>query len=86
MADENWSELEKAPNKRSVRELKSQLKGESSRHPQLMKIMLESDGTLKARLGSETYQIIGFLNLELDNVTATTAIERIINGSGIFRR
>jgi hypothetical protein len=87
MSEEHWKEAEQAPNQRAIRDIRNNIRGTEhlDRSDQLL-IMLDTDGSIKARMGKDTYETIGFLNLELDSVAATTAIERIINRSGMFKR
>ena len=81
-----WREIAKAPDISSLREIGRRVRGgDVGRAKDALKIMLESDGTIKARRKG-VYEVVGYLNLEEDSAVVQSAIERIQNRSGIFRR
>ena len=85
LTEAHWQQIEKAPNKQELRAIMLEVRGEYRRGKNALRIMMEDDGTLKARKGG-AYTIVGRLNVELDDEIVIEAIERIINSSGVFRR
>ena len=84
--ESTWSEISKAPDIATLREIGKRVRGgDVGRAKDALKIMLESDGTIKARRKG-AYEVVGYLNLEEDSTVVQSAIERIQNRSGIFRR
>lgn len=85
LVDADWDKVAKAPDVSSLREIGKGIRGEVGRAKDALKIMLEDDGTIKARRKG-SYEVVGFLNLESEDNVVQAAIERIERKAGIFRR
>lgn len=82
---EDWDAIEKAPDIATLRDIGRGARGEVGRAISGLKIMIEDDGTLKARRKGH-YKIVGHLNTNEEDDVVTAACSRIINESGIFSR
>ena len=87
LTEDDWQDIELAPNKDALSEVRKRVRGIRGRGKDALKVMMEADGTLKARRKGR-YENVGFLNVNMVNESPIIqqAIERIINSSGIFRR
>lgn len=85
IVEADWEEISKAPNISSLRDIGKRIRGEVGRAKDSLKIMLEDDGTLKARRKG-AYEVVGYLNINDESVVVQSAIERIQNRAGVFRR
>jgi hypothetical protein len=87
LTEADWQEIEDAPDIKTLWDIGRRVRGEvggSARRA--LKIMIEKDGTLKARRQG-VYKIIGHLNIhEEDDEIVVAACERIINKCGVFYR
>ena len=85
--EEDWEQVVLAPNKQALSDVRKKVRGERGRAKDALKIMIESDGTLKARRTGH-YENIGFLNVNMADQSdiIAQAIERMINSAGIFER
>lgn len=85
--EEDWDAIEKAPNKAELRAIAKGVRGEYGRAKTALKIHLLDDGTIQAARGSGAYEVVGFLNVHLqeESDVIAAAIERIEGGSGMFR-
>jgi len=88
LTEEDWQEAERAPNKEALMEIRDRIRGKQTSSGSALKLMLDRDGTLRARKGESGYIPFGFLNVdEEDNdEIIAAAIERIVNSAGLFRR
>ena len=80
-----WDEISQAPDISSLREIAKRVRGDVGRAKDALKIMLEPDGTIKARRKG-AYEVVGYLNLKEDSSVVQAAVERIQNRAGLFRR
>lgn len=85
LVESDWEAISKAPNISSLREIGQRVRGEVGRAVDSLKIMMEDDGTIKARRKG-AYKVVGWLNLDSGEEVVEEAIERISNKSGVFRR
>lgn len=87
MTEEDWEDFELAPNKKTVSEIRNRIRGNQTSSNKALKLMMEADGTLKARRGG-AYEVFGALviNRRGDSEVIDAAIERTLRGSGIFER
>ena len=85
IVESDWEEISKAPNISTLREIGKRIRGEVGRAKDSLKIMMEDDGTLKARRKG-AYEVVGHLNMDDDSTVVQSAIERLQNKAGIFRR
>lgn len=88
MTEEIWQRVELAVNTSQMAEIRMDVRGLVSSSTTALKLMMEKDGTIKARRGEGVYHIVGRLNvhLEEENNIIAAAIERIFTKSGMFRR
>lgn len=88
MTEDVWVEVEKAVNKAELREIRERVRGLQRGATRVLRIMLEDNGTIKARRGHGAYRIVGVLNVcfEDEDPVVRAAIERIVRGAGMFRR
>lgn len=87
MTEDDWERFYTAPNKQAVMELRSEIRGEKTSSVTSLKIMIEDDGGIVARRDGP-YEPTGllYLNRRGESEVIDAAIERIIRGSGIFKR
>ena len=85
LTEEHWDKIERAPDVATLREIGRDVRGEVGSAISSLKIMIEDDGTLKARRKGH-YKIIGHLNIHEEDDVITAACSRIQNASGIFPR
>jgi hypothetical protein len=87
LTKEDWEEAYMAPDKESMMDIRQRVRGEQTSSGSRLKIMLERDGTIKARRGG-AYEIGGQLLLDKrdDSEVIDAMCERIIKSSGIFIR
>ena len=86
ISESTWSEIARAPDISTLREIGKRARGgDVGRAKDALKIMLESDGTIKARRKG-AYEVVGYLNLKEDSPVVQAAVERIQNRAGLFRR
>ena len=83
---EDWEELRTAPDKEAVREIIRRKRGAKTSSGITLVVMLERDGTLKARKGSGPYVSFGYFNIEADDLIAKQAIARVCRVAGIIAR
>lgn len=86
LEDEDWEDAARAPDVQAVREIVQRKRGTQTSASSTMVIMLERDGTLKARKGKGHYTPFGYLNLKIEDEVAKEAIERIVNYAHVIRR
>jgi len=86
LEDEDWEELRTAPDKEAVREIIRRKRGAKTSSGITLVVMLERDGTLKARRGGGPYVNFGYFNLEATDLVAKQAITRVCRVSGIIAR
>lgn len=86
MTEEAWKSAEKATNKGALEELRRELQGISVTGDNRLMIMLERDGTIKARKGDQHYRAVGVLNIDDEDETVQAAVERITRKAGVFER
>ena len=88
LTEENWKQIETAPNKAELREIMLSVRGPYRRGKGALRIMEEEDGSLVAGMPDQPYRPIGRLNvyLEEEDDIVAAANERIRNAAGIFRR
>ena len=85
LTDDDWDAIELAPDIKTLREIGKGVRGEFGKAKNALKIMIEDDGTLKARRAGH-YKVVGHLNIHDDDAVIVAACERIRNESGIFDR
>lgn len=85
---DDWKEIVKAPNRSEVREVIRKARGEVTSSKSRLVIMMERDGSLKARRGEDGYKDFGYLNLELaeKDTDIQMAINRLLRSAGIVER
>jgi hypothetical protein len=84
--EEDWKKAAKAPDRQAVREIVQAKRGMVGPANTTLVIMIDRDGTLKARKGKGHYVPFGYLNLKLEDENAKEAIERILNYAHVVRR
>lgn len=83
----DWKEVEDSTNVKDLWDIARRVRGETGPSAQnALKIMIEKDGTLKARKKG-AYKIIGHLNIhDEDDPIVVAGCERIVNKCGVFYR
>ena len=82
---EHWKELEKAYDKQAVRQIVEKVRGVRTSGAHALHILIDRDGTLRARRGSGAYHTLGRLLVESDDEVVQHAIERLLNSAGVAR-
>jgi hypothetical protein len=64
----HWEKIANAPNIDAIREIVREIRGTQTSSKTALRIVLEKDGTLKARMGGR-YQEVGYIKRDEDAVT-----------------
>jgi len=84
--DDKWEEIIDAPSKNDVQQIIREVRGTVTSSGQAIVIVLERDGTLKAKKGNGHYAALGYLNPEAPGEAAQAAFNRIITAAGVVRK
>ena len=84
--DEDWEALGNAASIADVREIVQSKRGKRTSAEHALTVLLERDGTLKARRGSEAWVSFGYFNLEVEGEAGITAIDRMCKAAGVQKR
>ena len=69
-----------------VREIVQSKRGKRTSAEHALTVLLERDGTLKARRGSEAWVSFGYFNLAVEGEAGITAIDRMCKAAGVQKR
>ena len=84
--DEDWEALGNAASISDVREIVQSRRGKRTSAEHALTVLLERDGTLKARRGSGAWASFGFFNLKVEDEAGVTAIDRMCRAAGVQKR
>ena len=84
--DDKWEEIIDAPSKNDVQQIIREVRGQATSSGQAIVIVLERDGTLKAKKGNGHYAAFGYLNPDVPGEAAQAAFNRIITAAGVVRK
>ena len=73
---EHWEAIANAPNVEAMRDVVKDVRGHQTSSKNVLRIVLQKDGKLKARLGGRPYQEVGYIKRDEDLVT-TAVISRL---------
>lgn len=83
LKDKNWNQLEKAHDKKAIREIIREVRGEATSSGTAVKIMINPEGHLLAAKGGDPYTIFGYIDPAPKTDAGKQARARIINATGI---
>jgi len=81
--DKDWEEIANAPNVEAIRDIKKRIRGDKhTKGKNALRLILQKDGKLKARLGGRPYEEVGYIKRD-DTPTVIAVISRL-EGVGVL--
>jgi len=84
--DADWESLAGVASIADVRDIIQAKRGKRTSSEHALVVMLERDGTLKARRGSDAWVSFGYFNLKVEDEAGITAIDRMCRTAGVQKR
>ena len=76
LTTKHWKQIEKAPNKATIRDLIKEVRGTTGGGVNALRIWLREDGALQAVIGDGVYEPVGYIERSIDNKLAIAVIAR----------
>lgn len=81
LEESHWLEIANAPNVAAIRDIVAEVRGHVGPAKNTLRLLLNPDGTLMAKLGGEVYEVAGFIHRE--ETPLSVALIARLEGAGV---